>query len=360
MVKVIFGQIEHRLFSHITTNWRGRPLTSHEVVLNTIAATTTRTGLRVEAVLDHGTYPTGVAVSRDQIQALSITPHAEHGPWNYSIAPTGASTAPPRADQRAKARTETLQLLADPRLTGMSTAELDTLQARLAPTQAARSEQHRYVLRGGRRVATTGRSRSLLRDAVEVLLTVLYLRQVFPQKVLCDLLGINPVTISQAIKATRQLIDEQKISITPTVMRYFTHAEDLHAWNTNAGPATHPPTLPARYPMTDPRLTGMTRAALHALLEELIVSYAAAIEHAATLGIDAEVVPRNTETRGFHVVKRRWVVERSLGWLMLHRRLTRDYETRPDSSEAVIHIAMLDNVSRRITDESTPTWRGPY
>jgi hypothetical protein len=45
---------------------------------------------------------------------------------------------------------------------------------------------------------------------------------------------------------------------------------------------------------------------------------------------------------------------------MLHRRLTRDYETRPDSSEAMIHIAMIDNVSRRITDESTPTWRGTY
>ncbi|MFR9778403.1 ISAzo13 family transposase [Micromonospora sp. MS34] len=273
-----WNKIEHRLFSHITTNWRGRPLTSHEVVLNTIAATTTRTGLRVEAVLDHGTYPTGVAVSRDQLQALPITPHAEHGQWNYSIAPTGASTTPPSADQRTAARTQTLQMLADPRLTGMSTAELDALQARLAPAQAARSEQHRYVLRGGRRVATTGRSRSLLRDADEVLLTVLYLRQVCPQKVLCDLLGINPVTIGQAIKATRQLIDEQKISITPTVVRYFTRADDLRAWITNTGPATHPPTLPARHPLTDPRLTGMNREALHALLQQLIVPYAAAIE----------------------------------------------------------------------------------
>ena len=84
------------------------------------------------------------------------------------------------------------------------------------------------------------------------------------------------------------------------------------------------------------------------------------VEHAATLGIDAEVVPRNTEVRGFHVVKRRWVVERTLGWLMLHRRLARDYETLPGSSEAMIHIAMIDNVSRRITDESAPTWRGTY
>lgn len=273
-----WNKIEHRLFSHITTNWRGRPLTSHEVVLNTIAATTTGTGLRVEAVLDHGTYPTGVAVSREQLRALPITPHAEHGQWNYSIAPTGAGAAPPRADQRAATRTQTLQLLADPRLTGMSTTELAALQTRLAPAQQARSEQHRYVLRGGRRVATTGRSRSLLGDADEVLLTVLYLRQVCPQKVLCDLLGINPVTIGQAVKATRQLLDEQKITITPTVVRYFTRADDLRAWITDAGPAAHPPTLPARHQLTDPRLTGMTRQALHALLEDLIVPYAAAIE----------------------------------------------------------------------------------
>ncbi len=84
------------------------------------------------------------------------------------------------------------------------------------------------------------------------------------------------------------------------------------------------------------------------------------VEHAATLGIDAEVVPRNTEVKGFHVVKRRWVVERTLGWLMLHRRLVRDYETLPASSEAMIHVAMIDNVSKRITDEITPTWRGTY
>jgi transposase len=84
------------------------------------------------------------------------------------------------------------------------------------------------------------------------------------------------------------------------------------------------------------------------------------IEHGATLGIDVEVVSRNTQTRGFHVVNRRWVVERSLGWLMLHRRLARDYETLATSSETMIHIAMIDNLARRITDETTPTWRGTY
>ena len=55
-----------------------------------------------------------------------------------------------------------------------------------------------------------------------------------------------------------------------------------------------------------------------------------------------------------------WVVERSLGWLMLHRRLTRDYETLASSAEAMIHIAMIDNASKCITGETTPTWRGTY
>ncbi len=60
------------------------------------------------------------------------------------------------------------------------------------------------------------------------------------------------------------------------------------------------------------------------------------------------------------VVKRRWVVERSIGWIMMHRRLARDYETLTASSEAVIHIASVDNLARLITDETTRTWRGTY
>lgn len=86
----------------------------------------------------------------------------------------------------------------------------------------------------------------------------------------------------------------------------------------------------------------------------------AAVEHGARLGIDVEVVNRNPDVRGFQVVKRRWVVERSLGWLMQRRRLARDDETLPASSEAMIHIVSIDNVAKRITDETTPTWRGTY
>ncbi|MCO5996916.1 ISAzo13 family transposase, partial [Actinoallomurus sp. WRP9H-5] len=210
--------------------------------------------------------------------ALPITAHTEHGAWNYSIAPEGGTAAPPRADQRAAARAQTLAILADPRLTGMSSDDLHALRSRLAPAQEARAEQHRYVLRGGRRVATTGRSRALLSNSDEVLITVIYLRQLCPQKVLCDLLGINPVTIGQAIKATRQLLDEEKISITPTVVRYFTRADDLRAWGAGTNPVAHVPAHPTRHALTDPRLTGMSRDALDTLLEKLIVPYAAAIE----------------------------------------------------------------------------------
>jgi transposase len=81
------------------------------------------------------------------------------------------------------------------------------------------------------------------------------------------------------------------------------------------------------------------------------------IEHGAVLGIDVEVVTKDPQTRGFSVVKRRWVVERTLGWIMTHRRLARDYETRPGNSTSMIHIAMIDNLAKRLTDETTPTWR---
>ncbi|MGW7289069.1 IS5 family transposase [Streptomyces sp. NPDC054847] len=81
------------------------------------------------------------------------------------------------------------------------------------------------------------------------------------------------------------------------------------------------------------------------------------IDHGARLGIDVEVVQRNPGVKGFKVIPRRWVVERTFGWLMHHRRLARDYETHSHRSEAIIHVAMIDLISRRLTRESTPNWR---
>jgi hypothetical protein len=76
---------------------RSRPLTSHDVVINSIAATTTRTGLTVQARLDDGTYPTGVKVSNAQMAALPISRHPFHGDWNYTLHPAAGHTAGPPA-----------------------------------------------------------------------------------------------------------------------------------------------------------------------------------------------------------------------------------------------------------------------
>ena len=82
-----WNKVEHRLFSHITMNWRGRPLASHEVIVNTIAATTTTTGLRVRAELDTGAYDTGIKISDRQMDALPLSRHDWHGDWNYTLRP---------------------------------------------------------------------------------------------------------------------------------------------------------------------------------------------------------------------------------------------------------------------------------
>jgi hypothetical protein len=90
-----FHKIEHRLFSQITLNWRGRPLTSHQIIVDLIGATSTTTGLTVRAELDTGTYPTGIKYTKKQIDALPITHHDFHGEWNYSVAPTPGDTPTP-------------------------------------------------------------------------------------------------------------------------------------------------------------------------------------------------------------------------------------------------------------------------
>lgn len=82
-----WNKIEHRLFSHISMNWRGRPLESHEVVVELIGATTTRTGLEVHAERDQGIYPSGIKVSDEELAAVRVAPHDFHGEWNYTISP---------------------------------------------------------------------------------------------------------------------------------------------------------------------------------------------------------------------------------------------------------------------------------
>jgi len=83
-----WNKVEHRMFCHITQNWRGRPLVSHEVIIHLIAATTTQQGLTIQAELDTGLYPTGVKVSDNELATVNLKPADFHGDWNYRIVPT--------------------------------------------------------------------------------------------------------------------------------------------------------------------------------------------------------------------------------------------------------------------------------
>jgi transposase len=82
-----WNKIEHRLFSFISQNWRGKPLVSHQVIVNLIAATTTKTGLRVRAEIDPAKYPKGVKVSKREVAAIRLERDTFHGEWNYTILP---------------------------------------------------------------------------------------------------------------------------------------------------------------------------------------------------------------------------------------------------------------------------------
>jgi hypothetical protein len=82
-----WNKIEHRLFSFITRNWRGTPLTSYAVLLSLIAATTTEAGLSVESYLDTNTYPPKITVSDEEMATLRLQRDEFHGEWNYTILP---------------------------------------------------------------------------------------------------------------------------------------------------------------------------------------------------------------------------------------------------------------------------------
>jgi hypothetical protein len=85
-----WNKVEHRLFSFISTNWRGEPLRDYETIVQLIAATTTAKGLKVTCRLDRRRYPTGRKVSDEEIAMVNLVPHSFHGEWNYSIRPRSA------------------------------------------------------------------------------------------------------------------------------------------------------------------------------------------------------------------------------------------------------------------------------
>src|ERR671912_6088 len=82
-----WNRIEHRLFAYISQNWRGKPLVSHQVIVQLIGATTTQTGLTVRCELDANCYPKGIKITAAEMATLAITRDPFHGEWNYTISP---------------------------------------------------------------------------------------------------------------------------------------------------------------------------------------------------------------------------------------------------------------------------------
>ncbi len=237
-----WNKIEHRLFCHITMNWRGRPLSSHDVIVQSIAATTTRTGLSVHAELDTDAYATGVEISDAQIAALPMTRHRFHGDWNYTLHPHGEPVAAPPTTAALHQQTAepipTQVLLSDPELTGMPRQQLDALSVALAQSQATQRERHRRTRRGApRRRAPGAGNKAKLTDPDRVLATVLYLRRLCTQTVLADLFGVDRSTITKAVREVLPLLHQHGHTVTPSTARFPTPA-DLTAFLSNNTP--HP------------------------------------------------------------------------------------------------------------------------
>ncbi|REE58469.1 DDE family transposase [Streptomyces sp. 3212.3] len=191
-----WNKIEHRLFSHITMNWRGRPPTSHEVIVQSIAATTTRTGLSVSAALDTNTYPTGVRIGDAEMAGLPLTRHVFHGDWNYALHPQPRPAVPVAQAPHAPALQWDQALLSDPALTGMSRQQLDALTETLAPD------------------GDTRRGRPpRLSFPEQVLATVLHLRVALAAEPLAVLFGSSRTAMHRILLKNRKLLEAHGIVI---------------------------------------------------------------------------------------------------------------------------------------------------
>ena len=205
---------------------RGRPLTSYQVVLETIAATTTKTGLTIGAELDTGSYDLGISVTPAEFHALPITPNAFHGDWNYTLSPV-----PPRAPDAPTTTHRTdpalTAMLTDPALTGMDHDHWEELIGELAAARTAQREEDLHQRRGGDRQKTptaglyTGQ-RPGLTLVDRLLATLLHERFRLPQVAIARLFAVAPQTVNRRIRKTHQVLDEIRHTIPPAEHRLAT------------------------------------------------------------------------------------------------------------------------------------------
>ncbi|MFB6784299.1 ISAzo13 family transposase [Streptomyces sp. NPDC056352] len=220
-----WNKIEHRLFSQISINWRGRPLTSHEVVVSCIGATRTRTGLSVHAELDAGAYPTGVTVPDSVMDRLPLTPHDWHGTWNYTLRPEALAPEPharPEEFGRFPAGDKAPAWLRHPSLTGLENPAFDDLVTRYRDYFTA----HPPILLPGKRPdGGPGAGSRLLSASDRVLIATLAKRWKTPRTVLATLCGVGANLISWTARETGADLEALGHTTLPGAIRATTAAE---------------------------------------------------------------------------------------------------------------------------------------
>jgi len=248
-----WNQIEHRLFCQISLAWRGRPLTSYDVIISTISAVTTKTGLTATAILDENKYPAGTEISDKQMKDIEdrcLARHAFHGEWNYALLPVPrpapepgpgpAPATPPGPD---------LDALADPAITGIPRQDLDALAARLQVPLAAAREQRLYAARGRPRRPGNCRARARLTPRARILAAICRYRLGMTGRAIAALFQIDPSAISIATREIAAIPGIAAGPLAPGPVRLRT-LSDLHDYAarhhitlTGPPPAAQTPTL---------------------------------------------------------------------------------------------------------------------
>jgi hypothetical protein len=214
-------KIEHRLFCQISLAWRARPLTSYDVVINTIGAVRTGTGLTARAVLDRNPHPAGVKISdarMKDIEERCLTRGGWHGEWNYTLLAHPARPQPEPPPPASPPRPASRQALNHPALTGAAPAAVTALAAALAGRLDARLEHDLRVRRGRATVRAPGAGSPRRLGTADYLLAALIRRHLrVPSHVTAALLGVHESTVRHAISLITAMLRTAGISLPPAV-----------------------------------------------------------------------------------------------------------------------------------------------
>jgi predicted DNA-binding protein (UPF0251 family) len=244
-----WNKIEHRLFCQISLAWRARPLTSYDVIIDTIGAVTTKTGLTVRAVLDENPHPTGTQVSdarMKDIEKRCLIRGEWHGEWNYTLLsrPPQPEPEPEPASPSRLAGRDTLN---QPALTGMAPEDVTALAAALQVPFGAHRARHNYAVRGRRRGSGEplrayapggGAPRAGTRLALTDYVLALRLRDHLglTYQTAGALLGVHPSTAGHAVRLARRLLTENQIPLPPAAPPPQTRPRTLNDLREYAAP----------------------------------------------------------------------------------------------------------------------------